>query len=77
MKTKRIYGDAKATLEYLERCRPINDAWRVYIAGRAKEVEAWITDLRRFAELKPGSPVSVAVNRKADALQSRLDKVLE
>jgi hypothetical protein len=75
--TKQIYGDAEATLEYLERCQPINDNWRVYIRARAKEVEAWIADLRRFASLKPGSRVNVAVNRKADALQSRLDKVLQ
>lgn len=77
MTTRMIVGDAERTLDLLERCQPINDNWRVYMAARGTEVQTWINRLRRFAGLKPGSRVSVAVNQKANALQSRLDKVLQ
>ena len=67
-------ANAEQTLAYLERCDPINDKWRAYIASRAVEVQAWINRLHGFASLKPGR-VADAVMEMANGLQARLDKV--
>ena len=69
-------ANAEQTLAYLERCDPINDKWRAYIASRAVEVQAWIDRLHGFASLKPGR-VADAVTARANGLQSRLGVVLD